>query len=603
MKNYFCLCLHGLKSFWSVLLVCALSPYLNQKPSFSSISKFSHFPPSYPYSLSPQSPLLSLSLTTIETHIHSFVIKEIRMREFGFRSVALMLFIALLFWSSSFETCNARRTGKHWRHRGVSTSLLKKKWKSHGSSHHHHGGGGSKSKNPPPKPPPPLSKSPPAKAPPSLSPTPDPDYPSPPQKASSTFFNVLDFGAKGDGDTDDTKAFQAAWASACKVEGSTIIVPSEHEFLVGPISFSGPNCEANIVFQLEGTIIAPTNAKAWGSGLLQWLEFTKLRGITVQGKGTIDGRGSVWWQDSPFDDPVDDETELVIPLNSTTYENPPIAVNNELVGKMPSIKPTALRFYGSFKVTVTGITIQNSPQCHLKFDYCMGVLVYQMNVSSPGDSLNTDGIHLQNSKDVLIHSTDLACGDDCVSIQTGCSNVYIHNVNCGPGHGISIGGLGRDNTKACVSNITVRDINMHNTMNGVRIKTWQGGSGSVQGVLFSNIQVSEVEFPIIIDQFYCDRTKCKNQTSAVALSGISYEKIRGTYTVRPVHFACSDSLPCVDVKLTAIELKPLQERNRLYDPFCWQTYGELSTPTVPPVDCLQIGKPSSNRIQSDYDSC
>jgi polygalacturonase len=54
-------------------------------------------------------------------------------------------------------------------------------------------------------------------------------------------------------------------------------------------------------------------------------------------------------------------------------------------------------------------------------------------------------------------------GDDC----------DIHNVNCGPGHGISIGGLGRDNTKACVSNVTVRDVNMFRTMTGVRIKTWQ----------------------------------------------------------------------------------------------------------------------------------
>lgn len=67
----------------------------------------------------------------------------------------------------------------------------------------------------------------------------------------------------------------------------------------------------------------------------------------------------------------------------------------------------------------------------------------------------------------------LCAGDDCVSIQTGCSNVYIHDVNCGPGHGISIGGLGKDKTKACVSNITVRNINMRNTMTGVRIKTWQ----------------------------------------------------------------------------------------------------------------------------------
>lgn len=67
----------------------------------------------------------------------------------------------------------------------------------------------------------------------------------------------------------------------------------------------------------------------------------------------------------------------------------------------------------------------------------------------------------------------LCAGDDCISIQTGCKNIYIRNVNCGPGHGISIGGPGKEDTKACVSNITVRDIFMQNIINGVRIKTWQ----------------------------------------------------------------------------------------------------------------------------------
>lgn len=510
-----------------------------------------------------------------------------------------MVFIALLLCFSNFETCNARR-GKHWRHSRSSTSsslYSKKKGKSHGSNHHHATVSKPKTPSPPKK-----LKNPP----PSASPPPKKDFPSPPAEKGyghSAIFDVLDFGAKGDGNTDDTKAFQAAWAAACKVEASTVVVPSDYVFLVGPISFSGPYCQANIAFQLDGTIIAPTYAKAWGSGLLQWLEFTKLRGITIRGKGTIDGRGSVWWQDAPLEDPIDDESRLIVPLNNTVKETPPMPINNKLTGKMPSIRPTALRFYGSFNVTVTGITIQNSPQCHLKFDDCIGVSVFDISVSSPGDSPNTDGIHLQNSKYVLIHTANLACGDDCVSIQTGCTNIYIHNVNCGPGHGISIGGLGRDNTKACVSNITVRDIVMRNTMNGVRIKTWQGGSGSVQGVLFSNIQVSEVELPIVIDQFYCDKYTCSNQTSAVALSGITYEKIRGTYTVKPVHFACSDSTPCMDVTLNAIELKPIQENYHLYNPYCWQTFGELTTPTVPPIDCLQLGKPSSNRVQSDREAC
>ncbi|XP_059633712.1 polygalacturonase At1g48100-like [Cornus florida] len=519
------------------------------------------------------------------------------MSELSFKSLTFMFFIVFLVWSSNVNNCDARR-GKHWRQsRSTSASLSKKKGKyHHGITHHHNNGGKSKHKTPSRKAPPPPATG------------PKEGIPSTPPKKSyknwhSTTFNVLDFGAKGNGNSDDTKAFQAAWAAACKVEASTIIVPSEFVFLVGPISFSGPYCQPNIVFQLDGTIIAPMNSKAWGSGLLQWLEFTKLRGITVTGKGLIDGRGSVWWQDSPFDDPLDDETKLIVPLNSTVERSPLVPISSSLGGKMPSIKPTALRFYGSFNVTVTGITIINSPQCHLKFDNCMGVSVYDMSVSSPSDSPNTDGIHLQNSQDVLIHSTNLACGDDCVSIQTGCNNVYIHNVNCGPGHGISIGGLGKDNTKACVSNITVRDIIMHNTMNGVRIKTWQGGSGSVQGVLFSNIQVSEVQLPIIIDQFYCDKRTCKNESSAVALSGITFERIRGTYTVKPVHLACSDSLPCTEVTLTAIQLKPLQEQYHMYNPFCWQSFGELNAPTIPPVDCLQIGKPSNNRIQTAHDSC
>lgn len=92
--------------------------------------------------------------------------------------------------------------------------------------------------------------------------------------------------------------------------------------------------------QLDGTIIAPTYPKAWGSGLLQWLQFTKLRGITVRGKGIIDGRGSVWWESSPLDDPIDDEEKLIVPLNSSVPKYPPLPINNQLGAKMPSIKPT-----------------------------------------------------------------------------------------------------------------------------------------------------------------------------------------------------------------------------------------------------------------------
>ncbi|CAN6446266.1 unnamed protein product [Victoria cruziana] len=459
-------------------------------------------------------------------------------------SFFLLLLFSSFVWLSNFHGCESKRV-RHW----------KKKIVNGGSS----GSGGGRRQASPTQPLP-LSQ---------LS------------GDDSTTFNVLNYGAKGDGVEDDTEAFQSAWDAACKVEASTVVVPAEHEFLVRPISFSGPYCQPNIVFQLDGTILAPTSASAWGSGLLQWLEFTKLKGLTVQGQGVIDGRGAAWWGGTQSYDPV---------------------INAMLHSGMPSTKPTVLRFYGSTNVTVTGITIRNSPQCHLKFDTCTAVSVYNMTISSPGDSLNTDGIHLQNSVDVSVHHTNLACGDDCISIQTGCSNIRIHDINCGPGHGISIGGLGRENTRACVSNVTVRDIVLQGTLTGVRIKTWQGGSGFVKGVLFSNIQVSEVQSPIVIDQFYCDRSSCRNQSSAVSLSDITYERVRGTYTVKPVHLACSDDVPCTDVILNTVSLQPVQESYHMYDPFCWQAFGQLETPTQPPIDCLLAGRPAK-QIQVETDSC
>lgn len=105
---------------------------------------------------------------------------------------------------------------------------------------------------------------------------------------------------------------------------------------------------------------------------------------------------------APFD--LNNEKSIIFPMTMQSYD---IFIFFLI---LLCIILQALRFYGSFNVTVTGITIQNSPQCHLKFDNCMGVVVHDITVSSPGDSPNTDGIHLQNSKDVLIHGSSLACG-------------------------------------------------------------------------------------------------------------------------------------------------------------------------------------------------
>lgn len=78
----------------------------------------------------------------------------------------------------------------------------------------------------------------------------------------------------------------------------------------------------------------------------------------------------------------------------------------------------------------------NSQMFHVIVDGCNNVRLQKMKVSASGNSLNTDGIHIQDSSGVTILNTRIGTGDDCVSIGPGTSNLWIENVSCGPGHGI-----------------------------------------------------------------------------------------------------------------------------------------------------------------------
>ena len=163
------------------------------------------------------------------------------------------------------------------------------------------------------------------------------------------------------------------------------------------------------------------------------------------------------------------------------------------------------------------------------------------------------------------------------------------------------------NTRACVSNVTVRSTRILDSDNGLRIKTWQGGAGSVSAVEFASVRMENVKNCIVIDQYYCLGTGCANQTSAVRVAGITYRDIRGTYNPHlhgggPIRFACSDSVACTDITMTDVELRPAGGGDALLArPYCWNAYGEVATLTVPPVYCLQEGRPES--LQDHLDSC
>ncbi|KAL6568065.1 hypothetical protein OROHE_003749 [Orobanche hederae] len=384
--------------------------------------------------------------------------------------------------------------------------------------------------------------------------------------ARTVVLNIDDFGAKGDGFSDDTKSLQDVWKVACSLSsGAKIVIPAGNSYLVRPTNFSGP-CLSKVTLKksmtqrsllgiimlsylVSGTILAPRDPNTWdGLDVHKWLYFHGVENLKVEGGGIgkILGSGNEWWARSC----------------KTNHSNP------------CTHAPTV----------TSGIT-----------------------VIAPADSPNTDGIHISTSTHVELKDLIIATGDDCISIVGNSSKIRIENIICGPGHGISIGSLGKYNSTSSVEDVTVSVAFLFNTENGVRIKTWQGGSGFARKITFENIWMKNVSNPIIIDQYYCDSlVTCLNQTLAVSIDSVTFRNIEGTSaTEEAIILACSDSYPCKRLYLENIQI--ITTSNGTAKSFCWEAYGTSSGLVYPP-SCLssgdiiirhQVNKSNSTRWRED----
>ncbi|KMZ66280.1 hypothetical protein ZOSMA_2G02920 [Zostera marina] len=220
--------------------------------------------------------------------------------------------------------------------------------------------------------------------------------------------------------------------------------------------------------------------------------------------------------------------------------------------------PTSLQFSFMNNSIVEGITSKNSKMFHIMILACIDMKVRRLKIIAPEDSPNTDGIHIALSTNVEVTQTQIGTGDDCISIGPTNNGITITDVECGPGHGISVGSLGKYSSDKDVSNVLVKDCKITKTTNGVRIKTWEHSFPmTCRNFTFENIKMVDVSNPIIIDQHYCPTHNCGQQTnSKVKIIDMKFKNIEGTSeTPLAINLKCSETEPCADVHLSNINLR------------------------------------------------
>ena len=277
-------------------------------------------------------------------------------------------------------------------------------------------------------------------------------------------FKVTNFGAKGDGVTINTKAVQAA-INAASAGGGTVIVP-RGEFLCGPIQLAS---RINLLIDEGGTLkMLPLDQYPGGtSSPADFITGTKLQDVAITGAGTIDGQGSPWW---PF------------------------------AGNKSAKRPIMISLSRCDRVLIEKLTLRNSPMFHIAVGgKSSHITVRGVTIRAPASndpvnpSRNTDACDVSGTN-ILIRDCDVSVGDDDFTCGGGTSNVLITHCTYGSGHGVSIGSY----TNGGVSNITVTDCTFKGTECGIRIKSDRDRGGVVSNLVFRNLRMADVGFPILI---------------------------------------------------------------------------------------------------------
>ncbi|KAG0762657.1 hypothetical protein G6F57_007000 [Rhizopus arrhizus] len=309
----------------------------------------------------------------------------------------------------------------------------------------------------------------------------------------------------------------------CKSGGTVVFTKGVTYNLESVVTISGLT---NVNINLAGTIKLPSRSTSW-QNLDHYIQLQG-SGINMYGGGTINGNGQAWY------DAVDHTAPTVLRIKATNSN------------------------FGSFSII-------NAPRAHIGVTSSSNVVLQSITLNTASTSSkaakNTDALDVSSSSGIIFKNSVLTVGDDCTAINGGVSNITLSNIVCNGGHGFSVGSLGKNGKSETVKTVRVLDSTCNNCQNGVRIKTWPGGEGSVTDVKYQNIVLKNVDNPLLVTTHYCDSnqmTYCnKNDDSSLSISDVTFKNISGSVSTAGnpiININCSTDTPCKSFSLSSVSI-------------------------------------------------
>ena len=287
----------------------------------------------------------------------------------------------------------------------------------------------------------------------------------------STVFNVLDYGAKGDGKTDDAVAIQKAIDECNSKGGGQVLFPTGYTFLSGPVELKS---NVDIHLEVQSTWIANPDESIYtlsafgenrGEGMM-WIYADGVENLSFSGKGTIDGNG-VSFMGKELED---------------SYELKPVTDFDP--------RPHVLTLKGVNHLSIKDITIQNGAYWTVHLIGCYDALIDGISLKNNLKIRNGDGIDLDHSLKVRIANCFIESGDDCICLKNRrefeeygpCQDIVVTNcVMTGRSCAIKIGSENMDS----ISNVLFDNCIIKASNRGLGIQNRD--EGTVSNVVFSNM--------------------------------------------------------------------------------------------------------------------